>query len=274
MRNLLAAIWLTVILSGCYGGVNVISDFGRNATYSPDSTKIVFFKFVQVYKSAKGLWSLPDGGMPKVLYKSVSVYYLNLTTDDLVKIFDYNGITSNRDSWRTKTFYTDTSIIFSIEPTIGWESEVKYRASNIDTTNIKKNKSWFSYNHKTKKVNAIPEPLDELTIYPISFNQLRGLTNHFLLKDWGVNIYEVYPQSKSQMLRDISHLKHSKAYTIEMINQRASELSEKEINRTIKNIDRHFEKQSDYQRMVNQEKRDAVVKTLLEANQSIHQNVE
>lgn len=268
MRNLLAAIGVTILLSGCYGGVKIISDFGRNATYSPDSTKIVFFKFLQVYKSAKGLWSLPDGGMPKVLYKNVSVYYLNLKTDELVRIFEYKGVSSNRDSWNTKTFYTDTSIIFNIEPTIGWKSELKYSSTNIDTLNYNRNKYWFSFNHKTKKVTTIPPLTDELPFWPISFNELREHTNHFSLKDWGVDVYKVYPQSKRQMLRDISKLKHSNAYTIEMINQLAPKLTERDIKRTIKYINNYYDKQSDYQRMVLKEKRDDAVEKLQSIKES------
>lgn len=272
MRNLLAAIGISIILSGCYGGVRVISEFGRNATFSHDSTRIVFFKFTKVYKPAKGLWSLPDGGMPKVLYRSVSVYCQNLETEELVRIFDYHGVSSNRDSWRTKTYYTDTSIIFSIEPTIGWESELKYHNTHSDTLNYNTNKSWFSYNHITRRVSTIPPPTTELPFWPISFNELREHTKEFTLKDWGVDVLEVYPQTKKQMLRDISTLKHSNAYTIEMINRLAPKLTEKEIDRTIKNIDRHFNKRSDYQQMVFQSSRDEAVKRLLEVSRSIQQN--
>lgn len=268
MRNLLAALGVTILLSGCYGGVKVISRFGRNATYSPDSTKIVFFKFIQVYKSAKGLWALPDGGMPKVLYRNVSVYCLNTKTDELTRIFDYTGVSSNRDSWKTKTFYTDTSIVFNIEPTIGWKSELEYRTADVDTLMHKRNMYWFSYNHNTEKVITIPPPTQELPYLPISFDDLREHTNHFTLKDWGVDVFEVYPQSKRQMLKDISRLNHSIAFRNEMIEQLAPRLTERDIRRTIRRLDRYLDKQSDYQRMVLKEKRDDAVEKLQSIKES------
>jgi hypothetical protein len=274
MRKFFALLILAILLSGCYGGVKVISRFGRNATYSPDSTKIVFFKFIQVYKSAKGLWSLPDGGMPKVLYRNVSVYCLNTKTNELTRIFDYTGISSNRDSWKTKTFYTDTSIIFNIEPTIGWKSELKYRTADVDTLMHKRNMYWFSYNHNTKKVVTIPPPEQELPFWPISFDDLREHTNHFTLNDWGVDVLAVYPQSKRQMLNEISRMKHSAVFSIEMIDQLAPKLTERDIRRTIRRLDRYLDKQSDYQRSMMLGKRNAIVDKLLEVKQDLQQNNE
>lgn len=274
MRKCFALLVLAILLSGCYGGVKVISRFGRNAAYSPDSTKIVFFKFIQVYKSAKGLWALPDGGMPKVLHKSVSVYCLNTKTDELTRIFDYTGVSSNRDSWKTRTFYTDTSIVFNIEPTIGWKSELKYRAADVDTLMYKRNMYWFSYNHNTKKVITIPPPTQELPYWPISFDDLREHTNHFTLKDWGVDVFEVYPKSKRQMLKDISRLENSIAFRNEMIDQLAPTLTERDIRRTIRRLDRYLDKQSDYQRSLMLGKRNATVEKLLEVKRDLQQNIE
>ena len=133
MRYITLALAL-LLLSGCYGDINMISNVGRNAVCNADTSEIVFYKFIQVFRPAKGLWALPDGGKSKVLYKNISLYHFNVKHGELLRVYDFGSLRGHRHSWKTKAYISDSSIVFRITPTIGWDTELRYPKRGIDSS--------------------------------------------------------------------------------------------------------------------------------------------
>jgi hypothetical protein len=236
-------------LSGCYGETHLTTNFGYGATYSDDSTQVVFFKFIELYRPAKGILAFPDGGQPKMLYVKSSLYKLDTQNQELLLIHDFGSIRAFNARSRTFARYTDSSIIFKIAPSSENKSKTKDPSKGDDSIMNSSFKDWLIYDLNTKTIQKIEEfDADKIPYREVSFDELRRLTSHFTMEDWGVNLNQICPQTKRKRLKGIVQLKNNSAYRDGIIDLLAPELSNKEIETTIQRINKYVDSKQGYER--------------------------
>jgi hypothetical protein len=249
MRNLLISIGLVVLLSGCYGGIHLTTSFGFGAAYSVDSTQVVFVKFIEFYRPAKGISAFPDGGQPKMLYVNSSLYKLDSQSQELLLIYDFGSIRAHSARLRTNVRFTDSSVIFKIAPAPEWKLESKGPSRGVDSTMHNNSNDWLIYDLNTKIIKRIEEfDADKIPYRKVSFEELSRLTSHFTMEDWGINLNEICPQTKRKRLKGIIQLKNNSDYRDVIIDLLAPELSNKEIETTIKGINKYVDSKQGYER--------------------------
>ena len=264
MRNLIVLSTVLLALSGCYGGVQVSENFGLNASYNQDSTQVVFYKFIHVFHPAKGLLAFPDGGISKALYRNASLYVFDIDSQELTLIHDYGSVAGDRSRRVAASFFKGDTIMYNLYPEAGWENELRDTSQGIDSMIYSNKKSWFSYSLFTKKSDRINLVNSDTIRYPkVSTRKVDELTCRVRYKEWGVDFSEIYPQTKSQRIAEIAKLKNSIAYRNAIIEEFEGQLSDKEIDRLIKRIDRHLDSQDDYDRQRLMRSRDLAVEKLL-----------
>lgn len=264
MRNLIILSAVLLTLSGCYGGIQVSENFGLNASYNQDSTQVVFFKFIRIFQPAKGLLAFPDGGISKALFNDVSLYLFDVNSQTLTRIHNYGSVSGDRGRWAASSFFKGDTIIYNLHPSIGWENELRYPSRGIDSVVYANTKGWFSYSLISKQSERTRLVYSDSIRYPkVSTVTLDELTSHVRYKEWGVDFNEIYPQSKSKRVAEIAKLKHSIAYRNAIIEELDGQLSDRKIDRMIKQIDKHLDSQSDYNRQRLLRSRNFTVEKLL-----------
>lgn len=249
MRNLLMSMGCVILLSGCYGEIHLTTNFGYGATYSDDSTQVVFFKFIEFYRPAKGISAFPDGGQPKMLYVNSSLYKLDTQTQELLLVHDFGSIRAYNARLRTFTRFTDSSIVFKIAPPSESKLKTKDPSREVDSIMNSSFKDWLIYDLNTKTIRKIEEfDADKIPYREVSFDELRRLTSHFTMEDWGVNLNQICPQYKRKRLKGIVQLKNNSDYRDAIIDLLAPELSNKEIEITIHRINKYVDSKQGYER--------------------------
>lgn len=267
MRYVVVALIL-LSLCGCYGDIHMVSNVGRNAVCNADTSELVFFKFIKVFRPAKGLWALPDGGKPKVLSKNISLYHFNVKRQELFRVFNFGTLRGNRDSWKTFTSISDSCIVFRITPTIGWDTELRYPKRGIDSSTYNYFNSYFCYHFSSSSLERIPSFNDSVKLVRLKVNEVESYTSNISALSWGVDIDSLYPQSKHRKLKDICKLKHGQSFRLNMIEQMANELTESEIDKTIRCIYRFVGSTKGYERYMLQIQADTTVYWLNEIRNS------
>ena len=270
MRNLIFLAVAFLCLSGCYGGIQVAENFGVNSSYNNDSTQIVFFKFIHVFRPAKGVLAFPDGGIPKTLYSNASVYLLDINSQTLTRVHNYGPVGGGRSRWTTSAFFYDENIFCNLQPRMGWDMELRYPSRGIDSVVYSNIKGWFSYSLPSKQTTRIRTPIvaGSIACPKVAPPKLDELTSHFKYKQWGVDFSEIYPQSKFKRVAEIAKLKHSIAYRNAIIEELEGQLSNRKIDKLIKRIDKYLDSESDYNRQRLMRSRNITVEKLLSIKQA------
>jgi len=81
-----ASLILSAGLSGCYGDIDVTCELPGQGFYDPDSINLFFFISAEVKRPARGISAFPDGGIPKSLFKKVTLCRFNTIQKSLVTI--------------------------------------------------------------------------------------------------------------------------------------------------------------------------------------------
>jgi hypothetical protein len=263
MRNLKTIILLPILLSGCYGDINIYLEPGRNISINADSSEVVFYMFSQVYRPAKGLLAFPDGGKPHVLYKNIALYQFNTKTKGLKQIFDFGSLIPYRDNWSTLACPVYDSIVFKLTPVWGWENELKYPSRGIDSTIYNNYKDWFIYYIHSEKIRRTEEI--DISILPKSefpYHKLTGIISHIPMMEWGINLDAVYPQSKRKRINELVELKGNQLYRNAIIELLADDLINKDIDRIIGDMNRYVDSKKGYSRAKLLNTRDTTIERL------------
>lgn len=259
-------IIIAVTLSGCYGGIQVHSDIGWGANYNADSSKVVFYKFHKVFRHPKGLLRFPDGGISKTLYENISLYLYTYNSDSLIKVYDFGLRNANRSVWKTTAFFVNNDVVFNLS-TINFSDDESSDVQPTDSVRTSISHRWFHYRTADSKVIEI-EPIEKDTTAnsKASLSLIRKETEHISLLKWGLNFDEIYPQTKRQRLAEIETLDNSIAYTLAIIELMANDLTEKEIDRLVKRINRFVDSKDGYERTSLMSKRNLIVSELKSLN--------
>lgn len=118
--KLLLFLYSALSVTGCtYERKANASKHLCSGCFNPSKKQIAFFRAYGIFRRATGIAAFPDGGIPKYLYKNVSIYVLDIETGKVRKIVDlgedtYDGWPSRwkmRISWRKNKIVYWTSYL-------------------------------------------------------------------------------------------------------------------------------------------------------------------
>jgi len=116
-------LFCLVSMGGCtYSRIVNESEWFGCGCWSPSKKQIAFVRSYDIHRNATGLAAFPDGGMPKYLHKSLSMYVFDTETKKVKKIADVEGRLNIyppmvRISWR------DNLIAYWLSSTRGPDNE-------------------------------------------------------------------------------------------------------------------------------------------------------
>lgn len=258
--NVLLVVTALVLLSGCYGGIQISSDIGWGANYNADSSQVVFYKFHHVFRHPKGLLRFPDGGISKSLYRNISLFTYSFEDSSLNRIYDFGSLYGNRSRWETTAFFINNDVIFNLSPLhVLPKEENDSSMTPIPMAENSLNR-WFLYKSAQDAVVEIePITIDSSAYRKASLSLIGRETEHNSLLEWGLNFDEIYPQSKRKRLAEIVTFENSRAYTLAIIELMANDLTSKDVDQLIKRINRYVDSKEGYERSRLLHTRDVVI---------------
>ena len=99
-------------------------------------------------------------------------------------------------------------------------------------------------------------------------NEVEFFTSNISALSWGVDTDSLYPQSKRRKLKDICELKHGQSFRLAMIEQMANELTERDIKRSVRRINRFVGGKEGYDKYMLQIQADTTINKLNEIRKS------
>jgi hypothetical protein len=258
--NVLLVVTASILLSGCYGGIQISSDIGWGANYNADSSQVVFYKFHHIFRHPKGLLRFPDGGISKSLYRNISLFTYSFKDSSLNRIYDFGSFYGNRSRWETTAFFINNDVIFNLAPLHALPKEENDSSMTPTPMAEKSLNRWFLYKHAQDVVVEIePMAIDSSAIRKVSLSLIGRETEHISLLEWGLNFDEIYPQTKRERLAEIESFENCRAYTLAIIELMANDLTAKDIDRLIRRINRYVDSKEGHERSRLLHTRDVVV---------------
>ncbi len=123
IKNIL--YFLVLLLTGCHTQNIHLTTKAFSGSYNTYKNALVFFKEIHLWLPSSGIAVIPDGGIPKTLYKNTSLYHFQKQEKVLTKIYDFGNLPYNYSRWKTKTSYGTNLIAFSITPIEGWREFIE-----------------------------------------------------------------------------------------------------------------------------------------------------
>ena len=251
---------ITLILSGCYGDINLTSEFNGGGVYDPDSINVFYFHSAEAYRPARGITAFPDGGISKVLFKNVSLYQYNILKKSLVTILDYGPLPYSAGRWKFNLMIRNDSVAFMIEPVSGWTNELKW---GMDSIIYLKYRFWFIYDIRSGELSTTESVIElpaDLRSLPVS--ELRIITKEFTYKERAIDMDVIAPANKRKRIRELSRLKGNQSYRDALIETLADDLTDAEINRIISGINDYMNSLDSYHRLLKEESANKTIKGL------------
>lgn len=262
-KHLLSAFGIGIIatlLYSCYGEINVSCEFLGAGCYDSDSVNIWFFHSSEVNRPAKGITALPDGGIPEVLFKKVTLCQFNILKKSLVTIMDYGALPWSGSRWKFYLTIRNDTAAFRIEPVSGWENEMKW---GLDSVYYNKYKNWYVYSIRSGELtmteSEIPVPIDPEYV---SISEMKTLTRELTYQDRGIDLKVISTSRKRERIKELSQLKGNRAYRDALIETLADDLTDDEINRIISEINEYLNSLDSYDRLLKKESAEKTIEKL------------
>jgi hypothetical protein len=168
--------------------------------------------------------------------------------------------------WKTTAFFVNNDVVFNLS-SVNYSNADNDDAQPTDSVRTGIGHRWFRYHSADSKVAEI-EPIekDTTTNSSASLSLIRRETEHISLLEWGLNFDEIHPQTKRQRLAEIETLDNSIAYTLAIIELMANDLTEKDIVRLVKRVNRYVDSKDGYERTSLLSKRDIIIAKLESLN--------
>jgi hypothetical protein len=260
LRLHIGAMSIAVLITGCYGDLNITCEFPGPGCYDPDSINLYFFHSAEVNRPARGIAAFPDGGIPKSLFKKVSLCRFNTIQKSLVTIMDYGALPYSAGRWKFNLMIRNDSAAFMIEPVSGWVNELKW---GMDSIIYLKYRFRYIYNIRSGELTtAESDIMPTEDIRPLAVSDLKALIKGLTYKDLGIDLDVISPAGKRERFKELSQLKGNQEYRDALIETLAYDLSEDEINSIISGITDYINSLDSYDRLLKKEYADKTIKGL------------
>ena len=251
-----------LLLQGCYGEMQLTRDYGYNSSYSNDSSKVLFYAFIRAYRPAKGL---PE--TPIIRYRNTSLYLLNIEEMELTRLMDFDRLMYSRSRWETFSLFMGDTIAFSISPTSGWESELRW---GMDSSIAAQHDRWYIAGpdgRLTGRADTINTA--RVTGHPCSQGELNALTSGIDFIDWEADMERIFPRGRGKRVKQITELYGNQLYRDALIEHTCPDMSVRAVERIIRNIERRYERMDEPDRLRNRHAKENTVNKLLQILEEI-----
>ncbi len=231
------SIFLLAALSllGLYGEPQLTLEFAGPAAADAAGQRVLFFAFLQVHRPAKGLAAFPDGGRPKILYKNVSLYQMDLPEGTLKKLYDFGPLPLAKAAWNCRAFYEGDSVRFNLEPVSGWQQNLKWK--RVDTDLYEKYRSWFVIDPATGLASPTDPPGNAPKGGPgFPLSRIKQLGENIAWRQWGIELDSICPAGKKERIGHLTGLKGNQNYRDALIEQLYGRLEKNEARKIISTI--------------------------------------
>jgi hypothetical protein len=235
---------LTVVLSSCRYSDYLTIDYTvfANPHNNQEGTQTAFLASKHAYRKPIGMSRFPDGGIPKYLIEDVSAYIYFSQRQTIKEIRSFSDLAdligSYRSNWKTRTMLIDSVFYYYIEPVSGWQfykDQLPERQEEINKLKKKYHK-YSGVNIYTGELNAI-DSSEFYKMYKqfhpstkISLTEFNKKLKQVPLSQWGLNVQEIHPKSKTEYIKETIYLKNDCQMTRRaVIEQIISKLSVKQI---------------------------------------------
>lgn len=257
---ILVTLILVPGLPGCYSDINVTCEFQGPGCYDKDSASIWFFHLSEVNRPAKGITAFPDGGIPKILFKKVTLCQFYILKKSLVNIMDYGPMPYSASRWKFNLLIRNDSAAFMIEPVSGWENELKW---GLDSAFYNKYRFWYIYNIRYGELTITESEIEiPADMQSVSVSEMKRLTRELTYKDRGIDLDAITPASKKERIRELSQLKGNQAYRDAIIETISEQISRDEITGIISDINEYLNSLDSYDGLLKKESAEKTIERL------------
>ena len=231
------SIFLLTALSllGLYGEPHLTLEFAGPAAADATGQRVLFFAFLQVHRPAKGLAAFPDGGRPKILYKNVSLYQMDLPEGTLKKLYDFGPLPLAKAAWNCRAFYEGDSVRFNLEPLSGWQQNLKWK--RVDTDLYQKYHTWFVIDPATGLASPTDPPGNVPKGGPgFPLSRIKQLSENTAWRQWGIELDSICPAGKKERIGHLTGLKGNQNYRDALIELLAGRLDKNEARKIVSAI--------------------------------------
>jgi len=223
---LLAGVLL--ILTACHSEyLSLYYKVHHGAQWNPDHSKIAFVVSKTAYRSAAGVSKFPDGGKPDYLMSEVALYIFDPEIQSLREMINFNDLASqirtSRSSWDNEILYTDSLLLFRIQPTSGWNLYFKQAKSKVDSSDLFRLRDKYDHAYAINIHTKSLKVMDTVTYKSVLQNRkasfkadlsdLNARLEKVPLQEWGFVLKQIYPKSDEEYITETIYLHNNSAMT-------------------------------------------------------------
>ena len=208
LRKVLVGITIIFLLSSChskYLSIEIKTD--GTIAWNKDSSEFAFIAETRLYRMPVGIARFPDGGMTKSEYLDFSLYHYNIKHKKLTHLINLNEFyLPSAYRWlsisQINLSLKDSLLFYKLRKP--YDHNMKYIDKKRKPDYLKDISKTYSVNIRTSQKSVV-----DTTIIKNIFNHKRERFQNSSAKDylsglkysdWGINLKELYPQSKSTYL--------------------------------------------------------------------------
>jgi hypothetical protein len=230
-------VFFAVLLSSCESKYISLSNKPIASAWNKDKRSVAFINLFTSYKKPSGLGKIPDGGRNSIKQAKLDLYVYDLDKSRYEKIISFDDLTTKPEDIHMS--YYEGSVIFKA-PLVYYN--ICYRKSDSLTLAKYKNK-YFKVDINTKQV--VPVASAEFdSLFRLSQKQenkpptsLRKIFyERNTLKDLGIDIREIYPESDSKYMDYIIYDKGNSVSQLAIVQQILPGLSKKQLHKMVEKM--------------------------------------
>lgn len=244
---------MAFLFTSCHSGyLSIGYQVYPGAVWNNKHTKVAFIASKTAYRSAKGITSLPDGGIPRYLLSNVGLYVFDYENKILNELISFNELADclgpYSSKWDVKLVLTDTMVYYLLAPVPDWNWQIE-QARNPENSQLMaslkeryKQAHAFDMYAKNDKVidsttfnNLFAESKD---VYSCDLTLLNKQLAEIPLTNWGLKLDEIYPKSDREYIEETIYLRNPSSQTRRaVIEQIIAKLSKTEIELLLEKMD-------------------------------------
>jgi len=230
-------IFFAVLLSSCESKYISLGNKPIASAWNKDTTAVAFINLFTSFKKPSALGKFPDGGRSSIKQAELNLYVYDLGKSRYEKLVSFEDLTANAETIHMS--YYEGGVIFN-------DSLVYYNINcrNADSlTQVKYKNKYFKVDINTKQIARVDSSVfDSLSLLsekrenkpPVSFREIFYERN--TLKDFGIDIREIYPESDSKYMDYIIYDKGNSVSQLAIIQQILPTLSKKQLHKMVEKM--------------------------------------
>lgn len=252
LRSGVIIFLISMSLSSCHSEyINLNYDVFLGSQWNQERSKIAFVASKTASRSAKGIASFPDGGIPRYLLEDVGLYILSPDDKQLTLIKSFKDLTewigSAAARWNCEIVFTDSVVYYHILPSSDWN--MRFQGSN-DSLKLESLKKKYSKTYSFNIKNNETAEADSAAFFPMyqkysetnkaDLTEVNRIVMEVPLADWGLVLKDIYPKSDKDYINETIYLRNSYSTTRRAVaEQIIAKMSKQEIKKLLQKMDNY-----------------------------------